>query len=165
MKKHKNIIGALIFAAVVIFCLAKAMDVHQFTMLKNQVNDYETRMYNIATEVEMNLEEMDVVGLNNNKDELNVLLEEIEVTAEEYDEDSTERKMFNEFTASIEYLMQSIDIMIAVVEDPWSMLSGVPEQQLETVEKEIEEHATLYSQYKMELNLLDDIAEIEGQDL
>ena len=119
--------------------------------LQETVWNFESRFIEIVEASEADLDETDTVGLKEQKANVEQLRLEVLETIE--DSNDEEELMFKEFEIMLTYYIESIDIMISTIENPWDLLTGAPLQRLETIANEIDNHGQLYNQHKKALEL------------
>ena len=121
--------------------------------LENKVVVFEMRFNEISEDLNVEINEVDVLGIKAQKEQLIKLREDVQKQHIYHLKNSTEQMMWNELDLALGYYIEAIDLMLETVENPWGLLTGVPEQQINTINNEIEKHTNMYKQYKKQLKI------------
>ena len=151
MKNYTKLIVMVLIVALGLGGVVQLVQWNHHKKLVEKINAYENRTIAITEQIEIELDEMDTVGIKEQK----VLLENlrIEIQKDMNKANNTEKALFYELDYMIGYFIEALDIMIGLMNNPWDMLTGVPEQRLYNIEQEMDAHGQLYKQYKNELKI------------
>lgn len=152
MKKYmKTIIVMLIFVLCAAgLTLRKKQIMHD--RLESQVLLFETEFYNIVLTAEEAVNDMDTVALKDCRDKLTVLQEDIQLEQDEA-RDETVIALYSELNTMVSYYSEMLLVVSDVVNNPWNLLTGMPDEVIDNILQKLEEHSDKYNEYKQELEI------------
>ena len=151
MKNYTKLIVMVLIVALGLGGVVQLVQWNHHKKLVEKINAYENRTIAIAEQIEIELDEMDTVGIKEQK----VLLEDlrVEIQKDMNKAKDIEKALFYELDYMIGYCIEALDMMMGLINNPWDMMTGVPEQRLYNIEQEMDTHGQLYKQYKDELKI------------
>lgn len=152
MKKYmKTIIVMLIFVLCVGgLTLRKKQIMHD--RLENQVSLFEEELYNTVLNSEEAINDMDTVTLKECRDRLEMLQDDIQLASDK-SRDETVIAMYSELNKMVSYYSEMLLVISDVVNNPWNLLTGMPDEVIDNILQKLEEHGDKYNEYKQELEL------------
>ena len=152
MKKYfKLIIVMLIFVLCVGgLTIRKKQIMHD--RLESQVLLFETEFYNTVLTAEEAVNDMDTVALKDCRDKLTVLQEDIQLEQDEA-RDETVIALYSELNTMVSYYSEMLLVISDVVNNPWNLLTGMPDEVIDNILQKLKEHGDKYNEYKQELEI------------
>lgn len=151
MKTCKTMILILIF----VLCLggiAIRKNQLRHEALQNQVMIFEEKLYVIALDSEEAIEDMDNVMIKDCRDRLQMLQGDIKIASDESD-DEVVKAMYSELDKMIAYYDEMLMVISDVINNPWNIMTGMPDELIDNILQKLEEHGDNYVKYKQELEI------------
>jgi hypothetical protein len=120
--------------------------------LENQVSLFEEELYNIVLNSEEAIDDMDTVTLKDCRDRLEILQDDIQFASDK-SRDETVIAMYSELNKMASYYSEMLLVISDVVNNPWNLLTGMPDEVIDNILQKLEEHGDKYNEYKQELEL------------
>jgi hypothetical protein len=120
--------------------------------LENQVSLFEEELYNIVLNSEEAIDDMDTVTLKECRDRLEILQDDIQFASDK-SRDETVIAMYSELNKMASYYSEMLLVISDVVNNPWNLLTGMPDEVIDNILQKLEEHGDKYNEYKQELEL------------
>jgi hypothetical protein len=120
--------------------------------LENQVSLFEEELYNIVLNSEEAIDDMDTVTLKECRDRLEILQDDIQFASDKA-RDETVIAMYSELNKMASYYSEMLLVISDVVNNPWNLLTGMPDEVIDNILQKLEEHGDKYNEYKQELEL------------
>jgi hypothetical protein len=120
--------------------------------LENQVLLFEEELYNIVLNSEEAIDDMDTVTLKECRDRLEILQDDIQFASDK-SRDETVIAMYSELNKMASYYSEMLLVISDVVNNPWNLLTGMPDEVIDNILQKLEEHGDKYNEYKQELEL------------
>jgi hypothetical protein len=120
--------------------------------LENQVLLFEEELYNIVLNSEEAIDDMDTVTLKECRDRLEILQDDIQFASDKA-RDETVIAMYSELNKMASYYSEMLLVISDVVNNPWNLLTGMPDEVIDNILQKLEEHGDKYNEYKQELEL------------
>lgn len=152
MKKYIKLIIAILILALCAggLTIRKKQIMHE--RLENQVILFEEELYDIVLNSEEAINNMDTVTLKDCRDRLEILQDDIQFELDEA-RDETVIALYSELNKMVSYYSEMLLVISDVVNNPWNLLTGMPDEVIDNILQKLEEHGNKYNEYKQELKL------------
>jgi hypothetical protein len=152
MKKYMKVIIAMLILALCVGGLAIRRKQIAHEELESQILVFEIDFYNIVLNAEEAVNDMDTVALKDCRDRLAALQEDIQLKQDEA-RNETVIALYSELNTMVSYYSEMLSVVSDVVNNPWNLLTGMPDEVIDNILQKLEEHGDKYNEYKQELEL------------
>lgn len=152
MKKYMKVIIVMLILSLCVGGLVIRRKQVMHDELENQVLLFEEELYNIALDSEEAINDMDTVALKDCRDRLEILQDDIQFALDEA-HNETVIALYSELNKMVSYYSEMLLVISDVVNNPWNLLTGMPDEVIDNILQKLEEHGNKYNEYKQELEL------------
>lgn len=152
MKKYMKLIAAILILVLCVGGLAIRRKQIMHEKLENQVLLFEEELYSVVLDSEEAINDMDTVALKDCRDRLGILQDDIQFALDE-EHNETAIALYSELNTMVSYYSEMLLVISDVVNNPWNLLTGMPDEVIDNILQKLEEHGNKYNEYKQELEL------------